>query len=248
MQQHDTHSIRISNKRSNEHIMTHTITIERSFSTAVTPSPNVLQTSSMFGMGLDAARKLAVVPPTQVPLPQKGIVFITGPSGGGKSTILRLIARQARHEPSIPRRVIDFDELAIDALPDRPLVDVFDLPLEQATSLLARAGLGDAFVMLRRSQQLSDGQRYRLRLAMAMREAQQHDEREGDGPIIIADEFGATLDRTTAKVIARNIRRWTRRANCTFIAATTHDDLLEAFEPDVLIVKGLGEAIEVVQR
>jgi uncharacterized protein len=225
--------------------MTQTITIERSFATAVAPSPNVLQTACMFGLGLDAARTLAVVPRTQIPLLTPGVVFITGPSGGGKSTILRLIAQQAREAAYQPWHVIDFDELTVESMPDRPLVDAFDLPLEKSTALLARAGLGDAFVMLRRPQQLSDGQRYRLRLAMAMHQAERHSDATA---LIIADEFGATLDRTTAKVIARSIRRWVDRAGCTFIAATTHDDLLEALEPDVLIVKGLGEAIEVIQR
>jgi uncharacterized protein len=250
-----------------------TVTIEQSFATAVAPSPNVLQTACMFGLGVDAARTLAVVPRTEIPLPPLGVIFITGPSGGGKSTILRLIAEKARESLADRRRIINFDELTLSAIPDRPLVDVFDLPLEKTTALLARAGLGDAFVMLRRPQQLSDGQRYRLRLAIAMHEAERWGSMGGDrgdgggrgerresgdggergdrssgGAIVLADEFGATLDRTTARVIARSVRSWTRRAGCTFIAATTHDDLLEAFEPDVLIVKGLGESIEVLQR
>lgn len=225
--------------------MSNTLTIEQTFATAVPPSPNVLQTACMFGLGIDSAKTLAVVPRTSIPLPQSGVIFITGPSGGGKSTILRLLGQQARADASCRQLVIDFDELSVAAMPNRPLVDLFDLPLERATALLARAGLGDAFVMLRSPQQLSDGQRYRLRMAMAMRKAEQ---RDCGSAIIIADEFGATLDRTTAKIIARSVSKWARRAACTFIAATTHDDLLEAFEPEVLIVKGLGESIEVVQR
>lgn len=214
------------------------IVIEQSFSTAVAPSANVLQTACMFGLGVDAARMISVVPRTAIRLPQPGIVFITGPSGGGKSTILRLIAEACQQRGC---NVISLNESAVQSLPDRPLVDIFNQPLEQTTELLSRAGLGDAFVMLRCPQQLSDGQRYRLRLAMTMHAA-------SNRSIIIADEFGAKLDRTTAMVIARHMRSWVRRIDCTFIAATTHDDLLEAFEPDVLIFKGLGEAIEVVTR
>ena len=67
--------------------------------------------------------------------------------------------------------------------------------------------------------------------------------------LILADEFGATLDRLTAAVIARNIRKWTRRnRHICFIAATTHDDLLESLDPDVLIEKHLGSEIDVLSR
>ncbi len=133
--------------------------------------------------------------------------------------------------------VIDFD--ALPSLPDRPLVDAFDLPLTRTTALLAAAGLGDAFVMLRKPSELSDGQRYRLRLAQAMHMA-------SDSPcVVLADEFGATLDRMTARIIAANVRKWAKRSRCTFICATTHDDLLEQLNPHVLIYKGLGDAITV---
>jgi hypothetical protein len=130
------------------------------------------------------------------------------------------------------------------------------------------AGLGDAFVMLRCPCQLSDGQRYRLRLAQTIALAE-HGEGEpagnadagaaavtgqaplpgaGVGAIVIADEFGATLDRLTAKNIARSMRRWTHRTGHTLVCATTHDDLLEALDPDVLVYRGLDEGIEVVTR
>jgi len=98
--------------------------------------------------------------------------------------------------------------------------------------------------MLRKPSELSDGQRYRLRLAQTIDLAQ----RESSGAVILADEFAATLDRQTAQVIARNVRRWTSKTAHTFVAATTHDDLLEALEPDVLVFKGLGDQLQVLTR
>lgn len=220
--------------------MTRRVTIERSVATAVQPSERVLQTAAMFGLGVDEQRVLNIVPSTEVALPAGGIVFITGPSGGGKSTVLRAIGGQCAAQ-GIP--VIDFDG-ADDDRAAVPLVDAFDLPLQETTALLALAGLGDAFVMLRRPAELSDGQRYRLRLAQAIRAAQQCN----DGAVILADEFGATLDRLTATVIARNLRKWISKTAHTFICATTHDDLLEPLDPDVLVYKGLGEQIEVAAQ
>jgi len=215
------------------------VTIEQSVATAVQPSQRVLQTAAMFGLGVDDQRTINIVPQTEIALPEGGIVFITGPSGGGKSTVLRAIAEQCAAKDIA---VIDFEQR--DEGADAPLVDAFDLSLEDTTSLLALVGLGDAFVMLRSPGQLSDGQRYRLRLAQAIRSAQQR----GGGAVIVADEFGATLDRLTATVIARNLRKWVSKTNHTFVCATTHDDLLEPLEPDVLVYKGLGEEIEVATK
>ena len=67
------------------------IEIERSFRTAVQPSGRVLEVASMFGLGVDESRLLQVVPPTRLKLRGGEVVFITGASGSGRSTILRLI-------------------------------------------------------------------------------------------------------------------------------------------------------------
>ncbi len=219
------------------------LTVERTVASRVAPSPRVCRVAAMFGLGLDDARQLTVIPPTTLDLEPGQILFITGPSGGGKSTLLRLIAQAAR-DADPPARVIDFQDLP--PLPDRPLVDCFgEAPLETVLETLSRAGLNDAFVMLRNPAQLSDGQRYRLRLAQSFMLARE----AASAPVVIlADEFGAALDRVTAKVIARNVRRWVTRAEVCFVCATTHDDLLDALEPDVVIEKDLGARLETAER
>ncbi len=232
--------------------------------TAVEPSLRVLRVAGMFGLGVEEDRKLTLIPPITLDLTPRQLIFITGPSGSGKSSLLALIDEAARGRDDAC--VIRFDRLP--PLPDRPLVDCLDawlpIDLDESARLsrvlahLSRAGLGDAFVMLRKPGELSDGQRYRLRLAQVMAMIESHGTCPGARArsdslaspealtIVLADEFGATLDRLTAAVIARNVRKWTRTCATPvcFIAATTHDDLLEPLEPDVLVEKHLGERME----
>ena len=211
---------------------------------AVQPSPNVLEVATMFGLGIDQDRLIHLVPRTELSLLPRQIVFVTGSSGGGKSTILRLIREQVQQDDMV--QVWSFDQLP--AIPNRPLVDCFpDRPLDQTMRLLSLAGLNDAFVMLRQPSQLSDGQRYRLRLAQAMAMAET-DVLPSRPKVILADEFCATLDRITARALARNVRRWVNSVNVCFVAATTHDDLMEDLDPDVLIEKHLGESIQLITR
>ncbi len=232
--------------------------LEWSVPTAVEPSANVCQVAAMFGLGVDESKTLAIVPPTTLELHPGQVVFITGPSGSGKSSLLRLINDELIAK-SPQTRVLRFDGLTPPG--DKPLVDGFadlGLSLEEVTTLLSLAGLGDAFVMLRKPGELSEGQRYRLQLARLLAQVrppagstgQQGDEGTSGLMVILADEFGATLDRITAKVIARNLRRWVRRSAqpVCLIVATTHDDLLEALEPEVLMNKGLGTELEVMRR
>lgn len=209
------------------------------------PSPRVVEVAAMFGLGADQTHRLAVVPLTEIALRAGQLVFVTGASGSGKSTLLRLVGEALGDRPDVER--VDFaglpdpkDEAVIDA------VDGGRLPLDRVLRLLSLAGLNDAFVMLRRPGELSDGQRYRFRLAqvMARVEATPRDQ----WVVVLADEFGATLDRTTASALSRNVRRWVDQSKrVCFIAATTHDDLLEPLGPDVLIEKHLGSGIEVVE-
>jgi ABC-type ATPase with predicted acetyltransferase domain len=208
-------------------------------SAADEPSPRVLETALMFGLGVDDRRDMVIVPPTDIPLSPGAIVFITGPSGGGKSTILRLIAEQLRIAGTTIITADD-DETSCDAT----VIDLIGADLRSAASILSLVGLGDAFVMLRRPCELSDGQRARFSLAWMIERAQT----AGRPCVVMMDEFAATLDRLTAGTIAANIRRWITATKHTFIAATTHDDVLEPLSPDVLVFKGLGDQIEVHSR
>ena len=155
------------------------------------------------------------------------LVLFTGPSGSGKSSILRDAGRP-----------LDALDMATLQLPDHPLIDCLAGPIEKRLQLLAACGLSEARLLLRTPSELSDGERWRLRLALAL----QHEPR-----FLLMDEFAAMLERTLAKVIAFNVRKLCTRTKIGFLAATTHEDLLEDLNPD-LHVRCLGDGKIEVQR
>lgn len=166
--------------------------------------------------------------------------LIIGPSGSGKSTILERF-QNATASPTITLPT----DAALRATTS-PIIDLIDAPLSSALAILARAGLADAQLLHRTAQTLSEGQRFRLRLALAMhaleRTHRRHAERFGT-PTLLADEFTSTLDRDTAHAVARAAKRWFNAAAYPrLIAATAHDDILEPLTPDLLIHVPIAES------
>lgn len=250
------------------------------------------------------------------------ITFLTGPSGAGKSSMLRALQSVAPQT-----RWLDLNEIA---LPDVPLVDCFDgAPLDQTLALLSQVGLAEAWSYLRTPAELSEGQRWRLKLALAMRKSGESDqpaqgsvsqgcskhqreeagasETAGAGPsthlnlaheqtlatnnaqmgcsknselmsddarapdeagtgspthstlasedapttnnvevgqaedspsplVLMADEFAAVLDRVTAAIVARCLRRSVAASpGLCAIVATSHEDLTSALSPDIIV-------------
>jgi ABC-type ATPase with predicted acetyltransferase domain len=152
------------------------------------------------------------------------LVLFTGSSGSGKSSLLRAAGGQLGA----------VDSMTLE-LPDVPLVDALPGPVENRLGLLAACGLSEARLLLRTPAELSDGQRYRFRLAFALADAS-----GSPGRCLIADEFAAYLDRTLAKVLAFNLRKLVTRTGVGMLLATTHEDLTADLRPD-LHVRCLGD-------
>ena len=183
-------------------------------SAPVNPSSNVRRLQEAFGIGL--CEHEALLADVEVDLPQKGIVFITGPSGCGKSSLLREIASQLDD-------VVNLEKVE---LRDAPLIDGLGVDFGRALHLFGMVGLGEAFVLLRRPDELSDGQRYRARLAAALAKKPH---------AILADEFCSMLDRTTACVVAYNLRRLVRREGFLAVCAAAQKDIICDLQPDLLL-------------
>ncbi|MHC4996272.1 MAG: ATP-binding cassette domain-containing protein [Planctomycetota bacterium] len=221
--------------------MDRTIQIEVSarFQTRPRVSRRVGEVAGMFGLDPGAGQTVEVLRPTLLRLGPGRVVFVTGASGGGKSTLLRRAGEALSGRDDV--RVVDLNAVAWDQ--EASLIDTLGADLEEATRLLSLAGLNEASLMLRPAVELSEGQRHRYRLAKAMESA--GDVGEESWTVLLADEFGSLLDRVTSKVLARNAARWARRERVCLIAATAHDDLLESMAPDTLVVTDVGGDVEV---
>jgi hypothetical protein len=132
------------------------------------------------------------------------------------------------------------------------LIDGLTGPVETRLEKLAACGLAEARLLLRTPEELSDGQRYRFRLAYALDRVNPPSPQGGrgvggEGAFLLADEFAANLDRTLAKVLAFNVRKLCSRGGTGFLLATTHEDLLDDLNPD-LWVRCLGDGLIECQR
>ena len=180
------------------------------------PKTPTLRTSAVMGhFGIDFEHgRHAVAEGLPLDLRPGEVVAFTGPSGSGKSSLMRAAAAELSG-------VVDVDRLD---LGERPLVDALPGTVEEAMRLLGRCGLGEAHLMLRTPAELSEGQRYRFRLALALSKRPAW---------VAADEFTATLDRTLARVVSAGVRK--AAGETGFLVATTHEDVLGELRPDVRV-------------
>ena len=198
-----------------------------SYSTAVALTPRTTAVAEAFGLGIDEEYKFTVLD-VELKIGPQDITYVTGDSGSGKSVLLRAIKLDLGDE------AIDLSEVRIEA--DKPLIETVGATVEEGLDLLSRVGLNDAFLFLRTYNQLSDGQKYRYKIAKLM---------ESKAQFWILDEFAATLDRDTAKIVAFNLQKCARQQGRAVLAATTHVDLFEDLKPNVHVHKRFGKEITV---
>jgi ABC-type ATPase with predicted acetyltransferase domain len=197
------------------------------------------QVADLFGLS-DREPPHAICENLALDLRPGDVALFIGPSGSGKSSLLREVAKQVN--------AIDVNSRS---LPDVPLVDALTGPLESRLELLSATGLAEARLMLRTPSELSDGQRYRFRIAFALEQCKSvldfipHSEFRT--PHLLLDEFTAPLDRPLAKVVAFNLRKLATRTGVGVLAATTHDDVIDDLNPD-LLVRCHGEGEITVER
>ena len=209
-----------------------TYSVSKTFKWQGTVTDKVASVCRIFGLTIDRLTERSFKHSCQMEINDGDIVYLTGPSGAGKSVLLREL------EKSIPAS--DRVNLARIKQPsDKTLIDCIDGDLLTGLKMLSIAGLNDCFCILNQPTNLSDGQKYRFRLAMAL---------AANKKFIFADEFCSKLDRITAAVISYNVRKFAKRTGTTFILASSHDDILLDLSPDVLVVKELSGPAQVIYK
>jgi uncharacterized protein len=183
---------------------------------------NVAACEEMFGIEADGDRPVKIVEDLRVRINPGDVVYVTGGSGAGKSTVLSLL--RERMPGAIDLRDVGLPE-------GKAVIDCFECSFSESLHWLGLSGLSDAFALLRTAEQLSEGQRYRLRLAMAMSRRP---------AAIFIDEFCNDLDRIAAALTAVGVRKFADQYGTTFVAATSHDDILEDLSPDVVVIVEWG--------
>jgi len=192
------------------------------FSTKAEVTKRTMAVCEAFGLGVDEAKHFIVFDDFSLDFCRGNMIYITGDSGGGKTLLLKAFKSFFGDE------AVRLSDLNIN--PGETLVEGVGGNVKEAIETLSLCGLNDAFLFLRKYKELSDGQKYRYKLAKLM------DDKERS--VWIIDEFCATLDRVMARIIAYLIQKVARKYGKTVVVATTHRDLVEDFQPDVLIEKG----------
>lgn len=209
------------------------VELNKSFQTRVERSERVIKIAEAFGLGLEE-REFVVLDKVELDVNPGDVVYINGQSGAGKSVLLRELSQALSDAGNVVQNIdaIEFQDI--------PLIDqIGENSMAEAIRLLSIAGLSDAYLYIRKPNELSDGQRYRFRLAKLI---------EQGADVWVADEFGAVLDRVTAKIVAWNLAKTARHYGKTLIVATTHTDLLEELAPSLTITKRFHDRIRIECR
>lgn len=169
----------------------------------------------------------------------KETCLIVGPSGSGKTLLLEAITKKlvgVRQQPGgrvkLDGKVNLPPAVKIGALTEidntKPLIECYGgKDIRRAIYLLNMAGLAEAYLYLRRYQDLSAGQQYRAMIAKMV---------DSESNLWVADEFCSTLDPITAYIVAQNLRRMADKYGATLIVAAPHwDYFVKALKPDKVV-------------
>jgi ABC-type lipoprotein export system ATPase subunit/GNAT superfamily N-acetyltransferase len=203
-------------------------TFNIAYETATEITPRTVDVAEAFGLGVDQAQKFVLFDNVDLRIGSRDVVYITGDSGSGKSVLLRALGEDLGDEA--------VDMASLESSPEKPIIDAVGESFGEALELLSRAGLNDAFLFVRRFRELSDGQKYRFKIAKLM---------ESGGQWWVADEFCSLLDRDAARIVAFNLQKVARQLGRAVVVATSHGDLFEDLKPSVHVHKRFGKEIVV---
>ncbi len=199
------------------------------------PSSRSAEVARFFGVAPAGAR--VVLPDRSIEIGPGRIVAFVGHSGTGKSTALDMVESQVPRAHNISRMTFPPSRALIDSVAPRAA-------LSEAMAALSQCALGEAQLWMRAYEELSDGEKFRARLARAIGFAS-----EGTAPgLLIIDEFASGLHRPSAQSIAYNLRRLATRRGLAIVLATNNEDMLADLQPDTQVNLKGGDQLAVVER
>lgn len=182
------------------------------FASSVPQTSRVLQVASLFDVPME--KKLEVNINAVLPIEDRQwqIGLVVGPSGSGKSSIVRELWPEA-----IMQSQVWSDNAIVDDFPN-------DLGVKEVVNFLTSVGLGSTPTWLRPYYTLSNGEQFRASMARLMAEI--------NGALTAVDEFTSVVDRQVAKITAHTVQKAIRRRSQQFIAVSCHYDVIDWLQPD----------------
>lgn len=158
------------------------------------------------------------------------VILLTGPSGSGKTSLLQLLLKEGQKEITgtiqWPR---NYKPAKFEPIRSRKaLIEVFaERDVHKALHLMGMVGLSDAYVYLKRFEELSAGQQYRAMLAQLI---------ASGGNVWVVDEFCTNLDPLTASLIADRLQQNARRLGVALIVASPQPEaFIKALQADIVV-------------
>lgn len=177
--------------------------------TPISQSTRAQQVSSMFDVPMQKSAKLSWTGALPIEAQPWHVGLIVGPSGAGKTTIMRSL----------------FGEPTAFAWTGASVIDDFDprFGVEAVAAICQAVGFNTIPAWLRPYRVLSNGEQFRVDLARRLLEG---------GALVVCDEFTSVVDRQTAHIGANAVQKFIRKHDRQFVAVTCHYDLEDWLQPD----------------
>lgn len=177
--------------------------------TPVSSSVRARQVCSMFDVPPQGTARLEWTVEVPAVSDEWSVGLIVGPSGSGKSSIMRKVyGEMPRVQWGAASVVDDFAKT---------------LTVQQVTDACSAVGFNTIPAWLRPFGVLSNGEQFRVDLARRLLEL--------PDPIVV-DEFTSVVDRQVAQIGSHAVQKYVRKAGRKFVAVTCHYDVIDWLQPD----------------